>query len=308
MSDTCMNVVPSNAVPTIKAIVMSGGGNVAFTFYGILKETHKLGVWNFDDVEAYYSTSAGSIISAMMPVVNKLGWEIMDDFMIKRPWQKLFDFNLNTVISAYQKQGMFNETLTKKIYEPLLSAVDIDINITLAQHHDWCGKDMHFITCDLTTMQIVDLNWRTHPDWLLTDAVYCSMCLPILCVPFKCDGHIYADGGVMCNYPIHQCLSDGWNENEILGIDASKYASSSGEIPSFETITDYLLWLLVCAWRKISAPMKITPYHLHVKKEKEYASIYDIYTSTSNIEERAKLVEDGKNMAHDFFCTFCETT
>ncbi len=287
---------------TIKTIVMSGGGNVAFTFYGILRETHRLGVWNFDDVEAYYSTSAGSIIAAMIPVAKHLGWEIMDDFMIKRPWQKLFDFNLTTIVSAYQKQGMFDTSLAQKIYEPLLLAADLNLNITLAEHHDWCGKDMHFIACDLTTMQIVDLNWRTHPDWRLTDAVYCSMCLPMLCVPYKHEGHIYADGGVMCNFPIHQCLADGWDEYEIFGIDATKYSDDSGEnnTPQFETITDYLLWLLVCAWRKISAPMKITPYHLRVKKEKEYASIYDIYVSTSNVEERTKLVEDGKRMAREF--------
>ena len=283
---------------------MSGGGNVAFTFYGVLRESHRLGIWNFDEVESYYSTSAGSIIAAMIPAAQILGWEIMDDFMLKRPWQKLFDFNLSTIVSAYQKQGMFDQSLTVKIYEPLLAAADLSPTITLAEHHAWCNKDMHFITCDLTKMEIVDLNWRTHPDWLLTDAVYCSMCLPMLCVPFKRDGHIYADGGVMCNYPVHQCLADGYDEREIFGLDATKYNADSGEnytqSPNFESITDYLLWLLVCAWRKISAPMRKTPYHLHIKKEKEYASIYDIYVSTSNVEERTKLVEDGKKMARDF--------
>lgn len=278
---------------------MSGGGNVAFTFYGILRESNKRGFWDFDKVEAYYSTSAGSIISAMMPVAQQLGWEIMDEFMLKRPWQKLFDFNISTIVAAYQKQGMFDATITQKIYEPLLSAVDLSIDITLAEHHDWCGKDMHFITCDLTNMEIVDLNWRTHPDWKLTDAVYCSMCLPMLCVPYKYEGHVYADGGVMCNFPVHQCLGDGWDENEIFGIDATKYGVSKMD-NDFTTITDYLLWLLVCAWRKISAPKREIPHLLHVKKEKEYASIYDIYVSTSNIEERTKLVEDGKRMACEF--------
>jgi predicted acylesterase/phospholipase RssA len=286
----------------IKSIVMSGGGNVAFTFYGVLRESHSSGIWNFDDVEAYYSTSAGSIVAAMMPVAKHLGWEIMDDFMLKRPWQKLFEFSLTTIVAAYQKQGMFDETIAKKIYEPLLLAADLSIDITLAEHHAWCGKDMHFIACDLTNMEIVDLNWRTHPDWRLTDAVYCSMCLPMLCVPYKCDGHIYADGGVMCNFPVHQCLADGWDENEILGIDATKYDVSSNT-QEFDTITDYLLWLLVCAWRKISAPRRQIPYHLHIKKEKEYASIYDIYVSTSSLEERTKLVENGKQLARDFYET-----
>ena len=284
----------------IKCLVMSGGGNVAFTFYGIVRESFSSGIWNFDDVEAYYSTSAGAIIAAMMPVAKQLGWEIMDDYMLKRPWQKLFEFNLTTIMSAYQKQGIFDETLTQKIYEPLLSAADLSIDITLAEHHDWCGKDMHFIACDLTTMEIVDLNWRTHPDWKLTDAVYCSMCLPILCVPYKRDGRIYADGGVMCNFPVHQCLADGWDENEIFGIDCSQYAGSNTP-PVFESITDYLLWLFVCAWRKISAPMRTTPYYLHIKKDKAYASMYDIYLSTSNLEERTKLVEDGKQLAREFY-------
>ena len=47
----------------IKHLVLSGGGVVGFSFYGLLRETNKKGLWDISNIETIYGTSVGSIIS-----------------------------------------------------------------------------------------------------------------------------------------------------------------------------------------------------------------------------------------------------
>ena len=48
-----------NELPIIKHIVLSGGGQSIFTFYGVIKESNERGLWNISNIESIYGTSAG---------------------------------------------------------------------------------------------------------------------------------------------------------------------------------------------------------------------------------------------------------
>ena len=52
-----------NELPIIKHIVLSGGGQSIFTFYGVIKESNERGLWNISNIESIYGTSAGAILS-----------------------------------------------------------------------------------------------------------------------------------------------------------------------------------------------------------------------------------------------------
>ena len=60
--------------PKIKHIVCSGGGATGFAFYGIIRETHKKGLWNFDDIETIYGTSVGSIFCFLFILIDSSGF------------------------------------------------------------------------------------------------------------------------------------------------------------------------------------------------------------------------------------------
>ena len=76
----------------IRHIVCSGGGVTGFSFYGILKECYARGIWKVENIQTIYGTSVGSIFAVILAL--NYDWQTMDDYLIKRPWQNVFKFNL----------------------------------------------------------------------------------------------------------------------------------------------------------------------------------------------------------------------
>ena len=54
---------------TIKHIVIPGGGGTGFIAYGALKESHNRGIWNIENIESIYGTSAGAIIAIFIAII-----------------------------------------------------------------------------------------------------------------------------------------------------------------------------------------------------------------------------------------------
>ncbi len=281
---------------TIHHLVLSGGGVATFAFYGILRQSFNDGFWHYDNIKTIYGTSAGAIMMSFIPCIPHLSWEILDDFMLKRPWHKLFNFSVPTMLDSYKTKGLFTPKLTEDMVTPLFAAVDLTVNTTLQEYFEFSGIDLHYIAVDLVKMELVDISHTTHPDWRVCDAIYCSMCLPVLCAPYRHNDSVYVDGGIMCNFPAHLCVNNGAKEDEILGIDASSKLTNYYTIPEMNTMIDYLMWLVMRVWGKSWIPPTCNlKYHVRTCMIDGYISIYDIYKSTSNIAERTKLVDNGVN-------------
>ena len=87
----------------IKHIVISGGGTTGLSYYGILRESQKKNIWNIEDIQTIYGTSIGSILAVMLCL--KYDWDTLDDYLIKRPWQNVFHYDINTLLSCVQNNG-----------------------------------------------------------------------------------------------------------------------------------------------------------------------------------------------------------
>ena len=75
------NAESSKERPIIKHIVISGGGPTGLSYYGVLKETHKNGLWKYENIETMYGTSVGSIILTVISLQYE--WDTIDDYLIK---------------------------------------------------------------------------------------------------------------------------------------------------------------------------------------------------------------------------------
>ena len=64
----------------IKHIVCSGGGVYGFTFYGILKEANKKGLWQREKIKSLYGTSVGTIL--LLLIVLDYTWEELDNYLL----------------------------------------------------------------------------------------------------------------------------------------------------------------------------------------------------------------------------------
>ena len=71
---------------TIKYLVIGGGGGGGYSIYGAMKYLCKENFWNINDIK---------IICNINRSFNKLfislkyDWESLDDYLIKRPWDKV---------------------------------------------------------------------------------------------------------------------------------------------------------------------------------------------------------------------------
>ncbi len=101
----------------IKHLVLSGGATWGLTAYGSLKQSEKYGIWSINNIKTMYATSVGSIIATMLSL--KYDWETLDDFLIMRPWQQVFPFNLYSAFFAFENNGFFHVEHLRQLFLPL---------------------------------------------------------------------------------------------------------------------------------------------------------------------------------------------
>jgi predicted acylesterase/phospholipase RssA len=231
-----------NNEKTIRHIVISGGGLSGFTFYGALRELSKKKYWNLSNIETIYGTSVGSLIA----VVISLGydWQEIDDYFIKRPLQNVFKLNIYSMFDCIQKKGIFDIKSIEDILSPLFAGKDIPIGITMKEFYDLNGIEIHSFATELNSFKLIDMSYKTHPDWRVLDVVYCSCSLPIVFLPFFCENKTYCDGGFLSNYPLKQCIDNGADPSEILGMYRLQESATESSITQESNILDYLITIM----------------------------------------------------------------
>ena len=294
----------------IKYIVISGGGAAGFSFYGALKNTHERGLWNIEDIEKMYSTSAGSIVSVFLSLGFE--WKILDDYIIKRPWNLLYKIELPMAIKAIKDQGLFGKNVIQETFNPLFNAKDIPLDINLEDFFQLTKKELHFITTNFHTFEYVDVSYKTHPKWKVVDAVYASCCVPLLFTPFyqpnddKMD--VYLDGGIRMNYPLKVCLDDGCHPSEILGIrrvDPESMELKHELFPSF-SLFDVIHRLCYQYAKKIEVNLPEIQIRYQYDVRFSPIDLNAIFHSLSSEEERIKLINMGIQSCIVNSSNYCE--
>jgi predicted acylesterase/phospholipase RssA len=283
------NITPTENI--IKHLVLSGGGVVGFSFYGLLRETNKRGLWDISNIETIYGTSVGSIISIFIAL--KYEWDTLDDFIIKRPWQNVYKLSIDSFLYAFHNKGILDKKIMEHTFSPLFKGKDIDINVTMKEFYEITKIEMHIMTVDINTYDLVDISYKTHPDWFVIDAVYCSCCLPILFQPIIKDNMCFCDGGFMANYPVKQCIENGAKPNEIFGMCRSSIFDSSSNINDKSTLFDYILNILYKTISKILNKNEGQQIYKEAIVNCPPLSIYDIYETASSMEKRLELIQKG---------------
>ena len=284
----------------IKHIVCSGGGLIGFSFYGVIREAHKKGLWKLEDIESMYGTSVGSIFSVLLSL--NYDWETMDSFLIRRPWQNVFKFNMYSVLESFTKRGIFDIQTITDMLAPAFHGKDIPMNITMKEFYELTKIEIHIFATDLTKFEMVDISYKTHPEWKVVDAVYCSSSVPIIFSPHLIEDKCYCDGGLILNYPINVCLENEANPDEILGLNLAAFSDNDIiKIDKESSLLDYAIMLfnrLIKVVLKSNSSIHVTPIKHEFILKNPPLSIYDILNATSNIEERHRLINEGVNLVN----------
>jgi predicted acylesterase/phospholipase RssA len=196
----------------IKNLVISGGGPSMVQTLGILQYLEEKGFLERKSIQTIYATSAGALVALLLSL--DFDWETIFDYIIKRPWQDIFPIQVQNLLDAYTKKGLYDRNVWVKCCKPLLDAKDISLDITMKEMFETTGKEFHFYTFEVNSFEMVDISYKSHPDLSLLTALHMTCALPIIICPVFHEEGCYIDGGFMCNYPMRYCLEDGIDFNE----------------------------------------------------------------------------------------------
>lgn len=206
---------------TIKNIVISGGGPSALLCYGIIKYLTDVKYFNIEDIECYYGTSSGAILSVIL--IMGFEYETLDDYFLKRQWNKVFDLKQNNnydLINYLTDKGIDGKEFIIKLFEPLMTSKNIDINITLLEFYNLTKKKLFIYGSELNNSNKIDtieISYETFPEMRLIDALTITTSIPFVFKPIIYKNMCFVDGGLLNNFPLNNCLERN-NKEEIFGM------------------------------------------------------------------------------------------
>ena len=238
-----------NTDPPIKHLVVSSGGPAGHIMYSVLRTLNLTGFWNIKNIKTIYGSSIGSFVAIIIAL--RYEWEVMDDYLIKRPWEKIYSMSssssssstgqssehssdsgkasggalsdaknkLDYIFKLYKNHGLYGLKEFGEMLRPALQGKDFGIDVTFQEFYERTGIELHFIVTELNKFQTVDFSHKTHPKQGLVEACYMSCCYPFGFTPIYRDGCCYIDGGIINDYPVNECIRDQKCDiREILGV------------------------------------------------------------------------------------------
>jgi len=209
----------------IKHLVISGGSVWGFSAFGIVFEAIDCGFMNMNMIESLYLTSIGSVVGVMFAL--KIDHIILREYLIQRPWDVVCKKSTSSVLEIYDNKGIVLPNFFTEFFSPLLKSVDLDIDSTMLDLYNYNGMDIHIYITELNSFTLLDVSYKTHPDWRIVDAIHASCAIPLIFSPIVKGDQCFIDGGFFMNYPISKCLENVENIEEIFGISLGNISDDS---------------------------------------------------------------------------------
>ena len=290
----------------IKHLVISGGGPTMFQSIGAIQYLEQNGFVNLNNITSMYGTSAGAFVSVFVSL--KFDWETLNEYVIKRPWHKVFPIKANTILDSYSKKGLFDNSVIIKCFKPLFDAKDISMEITMKQFFEYSGIELHMFSFELNSFEGVDISYKTYPDLPLIKALHMTSSFPVFLSPVLIENKCYIDGGIICNYPLNKCIEANGNVDEILGFNndySSKTESDnkkekSDNITEDSSLIDFLLGLFIKIIRSMETDTKQQKIKNEIICKAENISVDVMKKCLYSHEVRQQLLDSGINASKEF--------
>ena len=226
----------------IKCIVFSSAVYEGFLQMASLKYLLDDKKVNLENIEYYYGTSAGALIAILCCL--DIDFDVIYNYLVDRPWHKLFNIDAEKIINSYQNVGIFDKNIFIDGYKPLFKLANISMDISLKDFYLKTKKELNIFATNTNDFSIYNFNYKTAPELSLIEAVYMSCSIPVLFKPIKYNNVIFNDGALLCRFPINHAINNSnLKETEILGITMDcrfTYDESVSDKNMFEYVTSYL--------------------------------------------------------------------
>ena len=291
-------------IKKIKHMVFSGGGHNILVMFGAISYLRNKGYLNFSNLQSIDATSAGSLLAfTFMLGIEDDG--IIEDYLINRPWDKVFNVTPDVVFKTFQSRGLFDVNVIEQIMEPIMKSCGVDLNITMKELYEMTNIEFTVYATEINKLELVEMTHKNLPDDRVIDVVYKSCSIPPLFQPIIDGDKCYMDGGVFANYPLHcfiERVGDSINLDELFGIKLISEQAEKDNITPESNITDYVF----CIIKKLIQHIVIHREHnitipnelLIYSKGMAFDTLKESIISS---EERKHLLNEGKRYASVYY-------
>lgn len=287
---------------TIKHLVISGGGPSGVLTYGIASHLEKKGFWHLSNIKSIYGCSIGAYIGVILSLGYE--WEWLDDYLIKRPWDKLISASKTRIIDIFEKKCLINENCFREGTIPLLRAKNLSDEITLSELYDYNGIDIHMYATNINSVGLekIDISHKTHPNLTLITALRMTMAFPVIFEPILYENSCYIDGGLINNFPLNDCLlQQKCDPDEILGFKNIWKTNVSRHITEKSSLLDFIMIIM----KKMQSAINTEPYQEKTKYTvncliEDLAGFDKWYEVSYSEEYRKTIIENGYTQAELF--------
>ena len=321
-----------------KNLVFEGGGIRGVAYAGAVKSLEEENV--LQHIQKVAGTSAGSIIALMI----SLGYNATEiDSIMTNLRIEQFNDGKGGLVGKYSRVKKFygihkgetfekwlEQLVEKKLHNKLASFTDLH-NMLLRGNVEFNFKDFYCVGTNLTKQQAEIFSFTTTPNMPLKTAVRISCSIPLFYEPILLDSvgvaikqpakgqhyQVYADGGIMANYPINifdSCRHGGTalfcdsviHNYQTLGIKLDRneqiaQLAYSTDIPAYNinNLNDYIGAFM----NLMMETMNRKPNLENEKGRTIYIGYGDILSKPRKMKssEKTALFESGRKAVEQFF-------
>jgi predicted acylesterase/phospholipase RssA len=286
-----------------KHLVISGGGPTLIQTLGSIYHLNESKHIDLDNIETIYATSAGAFIAIMLCL--KFEWDIIKTYIINRPWEEVFDINLYSIYDSYNKKGIFDNKTFEKCVKPLFDAKNVDMNITVKEFYELTKIEIHFFTFEINEFEMVDVSFKTFPDYRVLDVLQMTCALPVIISPVCINEKCFIDGGIYCNYPLYLLLENEVNPDEVIGFK-NVYGNYDSCILANTSLIDYILKFVCKLIYKLNPNDKNVSINNEVICNCDLMNFMTLKSALSSQTERMRLFNNGIEFAKIYLDNKCK--
>tara|TARA_Y100000816_G_scaffold289946_1_gene277516 strand:+ start:1636 stop:2508 length:873 start_codon:yes stop_codon:yes gene_type:complete len=282
---------------TIKHIVLSSGSYKGLYMLGVLKHLEDIQYYSINNIENIYAVSVGSILAVLLAM--KLDLNDIIDYVINRPWEKLFSIESEHLINSLYNKGILDINIFYSVFITFFKKEKITKDITMKEFYDKYKIRLQFIALNINTFENEILSHEKTPDLKLIEAVYMSCSLPFIFVPNMYNNNYYLDGGLINPYPLKMCINENENENEIISIFIvdEKVKTTLNETDNILTFGLFLFNNLI---KKNRVKYKVPEFKNEILIPTDEMNMTDALSIINSTEVREKMIEQGIKYAKLF--------
>ena len=207
----------------IRNLVFQGGGVKGIAYVGALEQLDHLK--KLDAVERVAGTSAGAITAFLLAL----------RYTPKEIHEIVFNLNFSSFedrwnpIRVLTRYGLYAGDVFLQVMSQK-AAKKLHAKATFADFKANGCRDLKVFSTDLFTHSIQEFSFEKTPNTIVAEAVRASMSIPLFFKAWKFSNkipndHLYVDGGVLLNFPIHAFSRNGLQIDYTLGLHLDDFSN-----------------------------------------------------------------------------------